>query len=347
MGGADRRPLRAPAGGGQRRLVLLLSLGLALAMAMAGSVAVALAWSVVYLPVVGNGPAPVVPGVPPTDPGYYVTTTDPSVAYNLGCARGQADANLSPPANSLVVLDFGGQMGDINTTLLVNDQVTASASQITAIAEAFASGYWLCTGPGDPTSVLTLVLGTNNSLYGVDWTGGTAWGQLIASVAAQNQTNGYNSQVVIAGGNDMEPDWDSAPDTEAWVNGYAAATTAPLFNYGSADGCPTDSAATASCSNGWTQYDVWYVSWGALPAHALPEIYDSVNAGQWAMVGLYASQSQPGSGELLFSGPLDTYPLWNPSNTAAEAWAQLSEDLASNPATAQQMLYSVEMNNEN
>src|SRR5579883_1492984 len=65
----------------------------------------------VFLPLIVNGalstPTPTPTEVPtsnqpPTDESYYVSTTDPSTAYDLGCKQGEADASVSPPANSLV-----------------------------------------------------------------------------------------------------------------------------------------------------------------------------------------------------------------------------------------------------
>lgn len=338
MGGFDRRVLRTARLAIIRRMTVLAVVGLVLALGSALPAHAGPGWTV-FLPLVLNGQAK-----PPTDPSFYITTTDPSVAYNLGCRQGLADASFSPPASSLVVLDFGGQLSNGSGTLLVNS-VEASNLQIEAIAEAFSHGYWYCTGT-DLTSVLSLVIGTNNSYYDVNASGGNTWAQVVAAVAASNHARGYDAQVVADGGNDIEPGWAYVWDSEDWMNGYAAVAPAFSVNYGSADGCPTNSSANAACGNGWTQDDVWYVSWGAGPARALPEIYASVNAGQWAMIGLEGVEIHGSGGKIFFSGPLDTYPLWTASNTADQAWDQFWTDLNRNPATAQSMPFSAEMRSE-
>lgn len=327
------------------RLVVAALAGLVIAVGGARLAQAGPGWSV-FLPVVLNGrPPPASQVKPPTDPSFYITTTDPSDAYNLGCSQGVSDASFSPPVNSLVVLDVGGQRPDGSGTLLV-DGVDASNAQIEAIGEAFAHGYWYCTGTADLTSVLSLVIGTNNSYYDVSATGGNTWASVVAAIAAADRAAGYDSQVVVDGGNDLEPGWDSAGNSEAWANGYTAAASTFYVDYGSADGCPMDSAVGAACAGDWTQHDVWYVSWGAGAARALPEIYVSGNASQWAMLGLYGADYEGSGGEIFFSGSLDTYPLWTGSNTSEQAWSEFWTDLNGNPATAQDMPYSAEMYEE-
>jgi len=326
------------------RLLLLLAILSAVPIARARAAQAATAWTI-FLPFLANGGSPPVSQVmPPTNWSYYITTTDPNVAYSLGCNQGTFDASQSPPTNSLVVLDFGGQLGDGSGTLMING-LDASNAQIEAVAEAFGHGYWYCTGH-DLTSKLSLALGTNNSYFDVSWSGGTTWAQNVQAVVAYNQANGYNSQVITDGGNDIEPDWDTTVDSEAWVNGFAATSSTFSVDYGSADGCPTDSSANAPCSNGWTQYDVWYVSWGATSAQALPEIYSSTDAQQWAMLSLYGAEYRGSTGKISFMGPVDTYPSWNTSNTPLQAWQQLWSDLNRTAATAENMPFSAEMHNE-
>lgn len=299
----------------------------------------------VYLPLVMNShPSSVSSAKPPTDPSYYVSSTSPSDAFHLGCLQGEADARISPHPNSLVILDFGGQLADGSGSLLINGTAVSNA-QVAAIAEAFSHGYWYCTGD-DLTSTLWLGIGTNNSYYDVSASGGATWARVVAAVAASNHANGYDSQVVAEGANDIEPDWESVADSRAWVDGYAAQTSSFYVNYGSADGCPDDTYLDAFCSNGWTQDDVWYVSWGARTAQALPEIYAPVNAGQWTMIGREGAWYHGSSGKIQFSGPLDTYPLWPDSNSADQAWEQFTTDLNQDPSTAQSMPYSVEIQSQ-
>ncbi|HEX5418197.1 MAG TPA: hypothetical protein VFZ25_21280, partial [Chloroflexota bacterium] len=312
---------RVVRGAGARPLIALL---LTFALVVAGTSS-ALAWTV-YLPIVANGSSPPGgPAKPPTSASYYILSTDPGRAYPIGCQQGSADAQPSPPVNSLVVLDFGGQLADGSGSLLVSGTPVSNA-QIAAIAEAFAHGYWYCTG-SDYTSVLTLVVGTNNSYYDVSYGGGQTWARTVAAIAAYNQSHGYSAQVVVDGGNDIEPAWADAPSSRAWADGFSSVGSAFSFNYGTADGCPTTSYLNGRCANGWSQSDVWYVSWGSSAALTLPEIYYPVNASQWTMIGLYGAEFHGSGGSIHFSGPLDTYPLWHSSNTADQAWSQFWSSL--------------------
>ena len=347
MGRSVRHARQLASSSVARRLLVLALVGFAFAVGRASLARAGSGATVIYLPLVFNsGSESLSQTKPRTDPSYYITTTDTNTAYNLGCSQGASDASVSPPPNSLVVLDFGGQLADGSGTLLINGGPITNG-QIEAVAEEFSYGYWYCTG-NDLTSVLTLAIGTNNSYFDVSASGGATWAQVVGAVVAANRSNGYASQVVAEGANDIEPAWDTTAHTEAWVNGYAANAPALYVDYGSADGCPTNSASDATCykSNGWSQYDVWYVSWGAGPARALPEIYYSVNAGQWAMIGLYGAESRGSGGKIYFSGPLDQYPLWTTSNTSDQAWSQLWSALNGNSATAEGMPYSAEIHQE-
>src|SRR5262249_51272426 len=153
-------------------------------------------------------------------------------------------------------------------------------------------------------------LGTNNKLHiriviatsnGTTQCGGNqvtfghgqAWAQMVNSVVAWVISQGYSGQVDIAGGSDMEASdatwpttaacgaagklqWAGPQDTRTWVDGYASVHPQRfLYNVGDAGGCPQNgtTAVAGPCNGGWTQEDVWYVSWGSPPSEPLPEIY--------------------------------------------------------------------------
>lgn len=134
--------------------------------------------------------------------------------------------------------------------------------------------------------------------------------------------------------------------TNNWVQGFASVSGYDYLDFGSADGCPTNSSNNGPCNNGWNQYDVWYVSWGAPPAFPTPEIYYSALAQQWAMISLYGAQHQGSYGTVYMQGPWDEYDLDNSTLTASQAWTDLWTDLNNNSATKQSMLYSLEIHNE-
>ncbi len=277
---------------------------------------------------------------PPTDWSFYMLSTSTTTAYNLGCNQGNFDRSHSPPINSEVVLDFGQHYYG-NVYMLSG--ITITHTQVQQMAEAFAHGYWVCTG-SDLTSVLTLGIGINNYGSWVTYANGQTWGNDVAAVQAYNQSHGYASQVGMMGAGDLEPDWNSFSVTKNWVQGFSSVSGYDYLDFGDAGGCPQYSSNNGSCDNGWNQYDEWYVSWGALPALPTPEIYRDFMARQWAMISLYGAQHQ--NAKVYMQGPWDGYDLDNTGLTSSQAWNDLWTDLNNNSATAQNMIYSLEIHNE-
>jgi hypothetical protein len=276
---------------------------------------------------------------PPTDWSFYMSTTSTSQAYTLGCDQGEFDASFNPPVNSEDVLDFGGQNSSGTGITMINN-TPISNSQIEAVVEEFSYAYFVCTRT-DNSSVLNLGIGTNNSSYDVNSAGGKTWAQVVSQVRSYNHTKGYDAQVGVVGANDIEPGFNSASASISWAQGYSSINPAHYLDYGSADGCPTNYSGNGSCNNGWDQYDVWYVSWGAVSALPLPEIYYSSLAQQWAMISLYGAQYQ--NSTVYMQGPWDEYDLDSSTDTSDAAWDQLWTDLNNNSLTQQSMSYSAEI----
>jgi len=285
---------------------------------------------------------------PPTDWSFYISSASTSTAYNLGCNQGHFDAGHSPVINSEVVLDFGEQYySDGSGGVLLLSGIQISNAQVQAVTEAFARGYWICTG-NDSTSTLYLAIGINN--YGnATSASGTTWGNNVAAAQAYNKSMGYTSQVVMFGANDIEswcPSNCVSPSAViSWVNGFSSVSGGyKYFDFGSADGCPQYSSNNGGCNGAWNQYYYWYLSWGATAALALPEIYYPAQAQQWAMISLYGAQYR--SAPVYMQGPMDEYDLDNTTLTASQAWNDLWTDLNNNSATAQSLSFSVEIHNE-
>jgi hypothetical protein len=279
---------------------------------------------------------------PPADWSFYVQTTNTTTAYNLGKNQGAYDASHGN-INSEVVVDFGGQVSDSSGAWMVNQKGKITNAQIEGVADNFAMGYWDGTGAHDTTSVLTLGIGTNNSYQDVNYNGGYQWAQLVGTINTDIKNSGWSSQVTAVGGNDIEPDWYDAPDTTSWAQGYAA-YGGRYLNYGSADGCPQTTSSGGNCDNGWTQHDVWYVSWGDPPAYPIPEIYFTSNALEWTMISLYGAQVQGGAVQM--QGPWDEYDEDQSTLTSAQAWTDFWTDLNSHSQTAQSMPYAAEIHTE-
>ena len=259
--------------------------------------------------------------MPPTDWSYYVTKLDTSTAATLGCNQGKYDASHGN-VDSTATLDFGGQNSGNTGTYLTFSDTSVSYSAIESYAKNFAYNYWICTG-SDTTSYLTMSLGTNNSAYYVNSTGGASWAAAVNNVISY--MNNYG-QVTTWGANDMELDWAGYSATASWESGYAGHTSALYNDYGDAAGCPP----YGSCDNGWTQHDVYQVAWGDAPAEATPEIYYTSQGNEWVSV----SNNQ---GRITFWAPWDEYDLDNSTLTAAGAWSALQCD------GSQSCLYSMQI----
>jgi hypothetical protein len=295
--------------------------------------------AIVALQISGIMPAHATPTKPHSAWSYYVLSTSTTTAYNLGCNQGTSDSD-NGYSGSLVFLDFGGQTDGRTGTELINGTVISNAT-VESLAEQFADGYYICTG-SDTTSILTLAIGTNNSYYGVDTAGGETWADDVNAVSTWVSDN--IGQVVVWGGDDIEPSWSSESAAIDWSNGFADVSDSLYLNYGSADGCPESSYDNGACNNGWDQYDVWYVSYGSPPAVTAPQIYYSANALQWTMICLYGANDQ--SGPVYYEGPLDENDLDSSTATSTQAWDWLENDLNSYSDCAQTMPYSLEVHDE-
>jgi hypothetical protein len=277
------------------------------------------------------------PGKVHTTASYYIRSTDPGRAYDLGCAQGLQDAKRGR-VDSLVFLAFGAQNPGNTGTLMVVTGAPMSYGQIARVSVAFAHGFWVCTGDNRQAR-LFLSLGTNNSAYHVDRAGGVAWGRLVNGVRDYVEAN--YGQVVVQGGNDIEMEWSPYPNVLAWVAGYSATTDAPYLNFGSADGCPTDTYDNGGCNNGWTQANVWYIAYGHPHAFTAPEIYYQVQARQWRMIAMYGVKYKGSSPR--YVAVLDQYPADPTTFSAQGAWQALYGEMNSSPHTAGNFPFSTEV----
>ena len=120
---------------------------------------------------------------------------------------------------------------------------------------------------------------------------GVAWAQMINEINAWYIVNGYSGQVHAVGATDIEPAWNSAATSRAWVDGYDSVNLYDFYDFGTADGCATRADPNrTTCGNGWTREDVWYKAYGTRPGFPIPEIYNTrgANAEQWALISLYS-----------------------------------------------------------
>jgi probable HAF family extracellular repeat protein len=279
----------------------------------------------------------------------YMTTVNPANLYNLGCAQTHQ--------NGVVILAFGRPRfngTDYGTSLFQANGFTPISS-IEAAVKAFLDGYYNCAGRG----VMVVAVGTSNDGNDTTYAHGRAWGEMVARL--NNYITfppSYQNRLTVVGASDIEIGFNTPANSRAWVDGYASSSPVNYYNYGDAQECPTSGAGP--CGNGWTQEDVWYVSWGS-PANPLPvpEIYrtDGAQARQWTALAAYG-RSVHGVDPFIPAALTQWQACRDPGrrcnasirNTPAGAWYQLMNGLygiAPDPTTAQNILYSSDITWQN
>jgi hypothetical protein len=294
--------------------------------------------AVVVLALLAPDLATAAPTAPRPTTSRYMKTTDPNVLSNEGCNQAQAGEA------GRIVLFFGQPWVQAGTygTIIFGSNTFRSISQIEAAVKGWLGGYWGCTPVNGPK--VLLAVGTSNFRGETTSGHGAAWARMVNRIEAWIKSPpSYESQETARGASDMETAWNTVANTRAWVNGYASAYTGTqyYYNFGDAGGCPP----YGSCLNGWTQADVYYVSYGAAPAWPLPQIYCEVcysgdtNGGQsrqWYRMALWAKLN---AGGMYILGSLTQWAAAGNccTNTPAQGWSQLWDDLNGDSRTAQSL----------
>ena len=207
--------------------------------------------------------------------GSYVRGKDVfPLDVTLPAAEKAACEQATKVTQGIIILSFGRQIEGGTTGF----GLALSYDDIAQVARAWAAGLARCArGPWE------LALGTSNSggltMYN-GFTGGVRWAQMVATARAIT-----DPRVTVSAANDLEPGWGPAGQARAWVDGFVRTTTSiRLWNFGSADGCPT-TATKFVCGNNWTIDDVIWVSAQAGPnLVVVPQIHTKTGsqARQWA-----------------------------------------------------------------
>jgi hypothetical protein len=324
-----------------------------------------------YFPLVfKNGPPPLY------STSYYIQNGDPNQTYKLGQELGIRDAATPGTQNSLVILDFGKMWvtNGVYGVRLFSDPTKGyirenlSFAELEIHAKSFAKGYWEWSR-GDNASHVTIGVGTNNydsfnqtniaqdNLRNVAIDFGRNWAGMINRLNAWGVSTGYNSQILFTGAIDIEWGqdkdgvyrWNTPYVTRGWTDAFDGNDNGNsiFFNYGACVGCPTSPSLIWRYNSvlPWTQADVWYMSWGAEPAFAIPEIYSNngVLARQWAAVSKYGSLYL--GSRIVFTGAMtqmqacqqrsDDPDCPELDNTPAEGWGQLVDAVNAETYTAQ------------
>jgi len=222
----------------------------------------------------------------------------------------------------------------------------ASVTSIRRASQAYARGVWSCTRRLESFQI-RVGIGTSNWGTAVTRAHGKAWGELVNQANIWARARGYGTKIEFAGANDIELSWNGPRATKSWVHGYESVAKHPYYDYGAAEACPP----IRRCAGAWTLEDVWYVSWGALHAWPIPEIYTPnwSNARQWYHLALYSYKrhgtamrivgvmSQRGACRVARD------PCRGMNNSPVRAWWQLTHLLNRDPRTRQHLLWATDI----
>lgn len=281
----------------------------------------------------------------------YITSTDvatPSRLNTDGCNQ------ASSGVGGIVVLDFGAivfKNGSGYGTDLPGTTTYVSNSTIKSLVQKYLKGYQRCNSSG---TVLDLGIGTNNGVFSTvaDATSaGEDWATLVSNEASWITSQSIANEYAL-GASDIELEFNSAQLSRAWTDGFdnvSNNTGVVYLNYGDASGCPMDDSTTnRACSHGWFQSDIAYVSWDAVAAYPLPEIYATAggNAAQWQSIDYYQHNNQGSFGAMFIEGAFTQYKACQQvggcqgtNNTPTAGWTQLYNDLNANSTTVQSLPY--------
>lgn len=281
----------------------------------------------------------------------YVKDFSGDALFHAGCDQGDRDRELPGVQNSLVFIHFGQPYKENNQygVKLHPPGQFKTMIEISTAVDNYARGYWQCTGI-DTGSKVTIAIGVNSdfsiTLQNSTYAHGAAWANMVIATDSLIKQHNYDSQVEIAGGSNMELDFDSPYNTINWVNGYDEVVDDPilgpsflLYSIGDAAGCPPYGQCVTS-QYSWTQEEVWYITYGCNSCYSIPMIYYPwTQAEQWQNLSQYSKQAH--GYPILFQGtttqskaclqrPLDKS---CPTNSPEEGYGQLYTLLNSYPDT--------------
>jgi hypothetical protein len=201
----------------------------------------------------------------------YEQTVKPRFLTAQGCNAARRHES------GVVVLDFGKpayEHGGYGSVLFSGR--FAPNHKITAAMLHYARGYVGCLPKGSTASI-ELARGTSNYHPAVPsaYAAGVRWARETNKLGRELHRHWLGAHVEAAAANDAEPAWDpSFRKTRQFFHGFRAAVHGhTLFDYGSLDG---------GVGEVWSARQAWYVAGGLPNTKALPEIYNSAMAQQWA-----------------------------------------------------------------
>ncbi len=246
---------------------------------------------------------------------YYESTTSSGTLNNQGCSAAKG-------ATGVVVLDFGepDYSGGSYGTYDFGGHFDSDNAIFHAVAN-FIYGAWQCR---THSTNLAVAIGTSNyngrlgSSSSTWYAAGQAWGNIVNQDQSYSSGNGYSNVIGAYGADDIETEWANYTLSSNFVNGYNNTSSRLFFDYGD------------DTSGYWTDYEVWYVAYGAADNVPLPEIYYNADATQdWEPLSEWACNN--GYGAIYFKGTMAEYPS---GNTPAQAWTDMYNAEGASSCTA-------------
>jgi hypothetical protein len=214
---------------------------------------------------------PHAPELRPTTLSMYEHRIHPWILSAQGCSAARRHES------GVVVLDFGKpafEHGGYGTILFSGR--FAPNHKITAATLAYARGYVRCLPEGSTASI-ELARGTSNYHPALPsaYEAGVRWARETNRLGRELVRHGLAAHVEAAAADDAEPAWDrSFRRTRDFFHGFRAAVHGhTLYDYGSLDG---------GVGVVWSARQAWFVAGGLRHTKALPEIYNSAMADEWA-----------------------------------------------------------------
>ena len=201
----------------------------------------------------------------------YEHSAQPWILAAQGCSAARR------AETGIVILDFGMPAFRHHGygTLLFSGRFVRN-HKITTAMVGYAQGYVSCLPAGSAASI-TLARGTSNYHPSVPsaYTAGVRWARATNRLGRLLVSKGLATHVQAAAADDAEPAWDRQfRQTKQFFHGFRAAVHGhTLYDYGSLDG---------GVGVIWTARQAWYVAGGIRYTQALPEIYNSAMAREWA-----------------------------------------------------------------
>ncbi|MFN2450883.1 MAG: hypothetical protein ABR541_00860 [Candidatus Dormibacteria bacterium] len=295
-------------------------------------------------PVLAAAPlGPLVAGaVPPASISSYIygdTRSSCPAGAGFSCTLTSQGARATP--GSLVILDLGSPCFVPGTTTygtqLFNTSSCTPLTQDAVLLADFLQGYEGAHAAG--SAPLILAAGTSNSLTGADPQANYA----LSSAQMQAHAQGWFSALVqptqhaaLAGpapvtvwaAGDIEQssggDYYGPVPSIPWVDAYAAASGHPSGAFPcdtSSRGMLADYGDDVVGAGGWSQGQIYHVAWGSSAACAVPEIYYTSMATEWAQMNSWAAANNlstiPFTGVMSEGGAAGTL-------SAGASWSALS-----------------------